>query len=148
MMITKLKNRLNDLITANKLKAFFDAWKEAISPASRLNQSCHQLKAAYYDLEENTISRLLREEEAQLRKRQLVNSLLTLTEKIEAGDLRGAKGTEAGDTAPPLADPLRDLMIRKLSALQRARILATDAAEQFKLDIDIQELKEGLSNLL
>lgn len=145
-MPAQLKEQLTDLITNNDLEDFFSEWKEAIDPSSVLNRSCLQLKAEYYELEDNIISRLLRSEEAGLRKRQLVNSLLLLTDKIGADDLKHPQqpAAKATPTAPTTEDPLKALIRRKLAALQRAHILAVDAAQKFKLEVEIEELKKQM----
>lgn len=143
-MLDTLKSTLNDFIVRNRFDQFFATWKERIDPDSPLKTTCSQLRADHNDLEDNSITGLLRTEEAQFRRRQLTNGLLKLTEKISAEDLRGGQAGPSGNDNPTPTDPLRKLMERKLAALQRARLLATDAAEKFKLDIEIQELKDGM----
>ena len=147
-MPAKLKSTLTELISHNRFQRFFATWKEHIDPSSPLNTTCSQLRADHNDLEDNQITGLLRNEEAQLRRRQLISSLLKLTGKISAEDLQSKQAGQSGNDSPtPVTDPLRKLMEGKLAALQRARVTATDAAEKFKLDIEIQELKDGLDKL-
>lgn len=142
-----LQSSLNDLITTNRFDKFFKQWAEEIDPKSRLNRTKNQLLADHHELKTNDITRLLREEEARRRRRELVAGLLDLVDSITEQDLMGNTSTPAPNATAattPAAESVEDLTRRKITALERALILSIDASEQFRLKEEIRELKERL----
>ncbi|MEM6770657.1 MAG: hypothetical protein AAF597_08750 [Bacteroidota bacterium] len=141
----QLQTDLTDLITANRFDQFFKRWAETIDPQSRLNRAKNQLLADFNALKTNDITKLLREEEARRRRRELVAGLLDLVDGLSEQDLIGNAGAnESPAPAEPAEESVKDLARRKLTALERALILSIDASEQFMLKEQIRELKERL----
>ena len=122
---------LRNLITSNRLSAFFTYWRENIPSTSHHNETADLMKATWRKLQSDEIKGILDSRDANTRRAQLVNSMLSLTRKL----------TEEPHSVP---NPLQDLIRRKLAALERERILATDASVKFKLDEEIKDLKRQL----
>jgi hypothetical protein len=134
----EIASHLRNLVTQNRFTAFFKYWQENVPSSSPLNQQADELKATWNKLEDDEISGVLDHRDAGTRRAQLVSGLLRLVNKLSEDD------PETRTEPTPTPDPLQDLMRRKLAALKRERILATDASVKFRLDLEIEELEQQL----
>jgi hypothetical protein len=145
-MLAQVTKELRDLIARNKHDRFFERWTELIRPDADANSTVILRQADWNGLKKQEMSGIISPSNAGLRRAQINHALLSLLGDLEPGDLLARPGQPLSGTAQPTpaADSLRDLMRRKLAALERERLLATDASTKFKLDEEIRELREKL----
>ncbi|WP_020569753.1 hypothetical protein [Neolewinella persica] len=139
--------KLSDLLTQNRLPAFFTEWSETVHPTSSLNRSFRTLQADWNRYAEAYIQGNTN----SARSKEVVDRAFALVDQITPADLEvAAPPTQDSPSISEKADmddPLRQIIREKLSFLQEARVKAVDPNVQFSLDKEIGDLKEQLKGL-
>ena len=119
-MLTQVQESLRQHIHRDDRAAFYEQWSREVRPQASGSATVDLCRA---------------DEQAGADPDELNRRLLDVVSSLQADDLK----------PPPKADPLLSLMQSKLSHLERARLLATDAAMQFQLDEQIRELRTQIA---
>lgn len=135
-----LHDTLRQLIVQNNYRGFFQYWKEKVASSSPLHHQASQLEATWNKLEDDEIGGLLSGSEAGIRRARLTDGLLRLTDQLYSAH-PATTHPNSSNTTP---NPIQELLQRKLAALRRERVLATDASVKFKLDLEIEEIEKQL----